>query len=174
MAEHATLAALLDRVSAADLAEVAAPDDPSVDGALLAEAAADAYGMARTADERAAGDKALARVNREIAETNALCDGYLVRYPEAGTTAALGTYALDILEWRLLGGERDSGRWERRRAALAWLRDIADGKIDLLVPADSSSAVTNGDVLFDQPEPVYSDRALRGYFDPSRGGRTPA
>ena len=134
---HATVAGLAERVRLGELAE-AASADPAVDAGVIATAiAGGADDVSDFADEaeRAAAARALEWIERRVGDANTEVDSYLTRYPELTSTEDLAVYAYDLAIYRIFGGNRDSERYQRYQAALAYLRRVATGDIDLQLDA---------------------------------------
>ena len=140
---HATLAGLAKRARLQDLAE-AATADGTVDAALLEAAIGgdleDDQDPDYTDEQRAAGTAAVDRLQRHVDDANTEVDGYLSRYPDLTETDDLSVRAYDIALYRVLGGERDSARYERYRAAIRYLEGVSAGDINLDLDEDETDA----------------------------------
>ena len=162
MLTYATLANLTRRASLNALAEAAAPNDGAVDGALLGLALAGADVSAYDAAAQAAVAEAVARLRHVLTDAAAEVDGYLAaRYPDlTEAPAVLTVYCVDMALYRLLGGERGDTRQRRYQAALNYLVDVAQGKLDL---APTPTAATGGDIQIETGPRVFDEDTLATY-----------
>jgi len=146
---YATIADWLQRVSAQDVAEAAAPDHADVDGQLLVALVDGADTDAYTAEAVTAGQAAIRRLERHLADATANINSYLqsryaplITTPDPRNADLLKRLCLDIASWDLLGGDTDSDRRHKHKSAMMMLRDIAAGVVALAVPADGSDAAS--------------------------------
>lgn len=173
----ATVAGLAERARRRDLAEAASPN-PIVDAGLIAAAIAGtaaAYAAetwpgdaAKQAEATAAAAAALTRLQRDVHDANAEVDGYLGRYAGASAEAlsgAVSVYAYDVAVYRVLGGERDSERYERYRSAMKYLSAVAAGKIQLGLDDAGGGAAAPGPrgASFHADESLMTRDALRAF-----------
>ncbi len=162
----ATAAALAERESVQDMVEAAAREDRTVTATML-QAAIDGDLSAFTPAEQASARKALDRLERAIDDANAEVEGYLTRYPDIETPGALAVYALDIAAWRLLGGGNDTERYQRYRAAVRYLADVAAGRVDLAgAGEDASASAAAAGIGIHEGSKTFTDKSLAGYVDP--------
>ncbi|MBF0182789.1 MAG: DUF1320 family protein [Magnetococcales bacterium] len=148
---YATAEQLLQWFGAAEVAEVAVPDDqPPISAALLRRVLS---GALRTTEEEAAwasAEQALQRLQQALAEAQRLMDSYLAsRYPLplAETTIAASplprmcaTLALALLHDNRL----PKAVAERQQQAMAWLQALSAGKVELVPQLAQSGRVANG------------------------------
>lgn len=156
--------ALAARCGLERLAQAAAPDEPGVDGAVLAKALAGGSLSGESAAVRAAAAAALARIDRELEDASAAIDGWIgarhPRLPEPAP-APLPAYCVDIARWALLGGGEDS---EERRAhddALRWLRLVGEGRIALAPSGGARAGGARAKAL--APEREWTDERLAAH-----------
>ncbi len=148
---YAQVADLLQRESAQNVAEAAAPDNAAVGGDLLT--AMVAGGATGRWDEATIedGKAAIERVQQHLDDATAGINGYiqarypqLVQQPEPRNADLLKRLCLDIAGWDLLGGDADSDRRHKHKSAMTTLRDIASGVVALLTSAASDNDVAAG------------------------------
>lgn len=79
---------------------------------------------------------ALARIEAALADADAEIDSRIRgRYPSPAPSPALTLRACDIAAQDVVGGGEDSPELRRWETAIAWLRDVSRGAIDLDAPA---------------------------------------
>ena len=155
---HATITDLAARLPWSDLAEAAAPDVSAIDGEALR-----AYQADGTVPDGVAGAdlvRAVGRVQRALEDASSEIDGYLVgRYGTLATPVpdVVVTRTLDVAAFRLLGGDRETDRYQVWRAAMGWLEAVAAGRIDLYPPAG-----VEGDVRYTSRASAFDRDTLRG------------
>ncbi len=137
---------------ATELAQLAAVEAGSpVTGELLQLTIDGGDRSAYTAEEQAAADDAVARIEDAIARAGSLIDGYLQpRYTlplEAALVAGsnLRQAAVDIARWLMTPGKASDELRDRYDRHLRWLRDVSDGRVSL-GPADTGVATPSGRV----------------------------
>ena len=161
----ATLADLRARASIRDLAQAASPDHCEVSAELL-EATLDGADRSAewTAEEIAWADAAVNRLSQYLGDADAEIKGWIgARYAGLDTPpAVLTTYSVDIALYRLYRpSDGDDPHMARYKAAIAWLRDVAQGKIDLPAPAPDPDVQAGVSVT--SPQPVFSRDSLAGF-----------
>lgn len=155
---HATIIDLASRLAWSDLAEAAAPDVPAVDGEALRAYQAD--GTVSAGVEEGDLERAAGRIERALEDASSEVDGYLAgRYGTLATPVpdVVVTRTLDVAAFRLLGGDRETDRYQVWRAAVSWLMAVADGKVDLYPPTEAE-----GDVRYTSRPSEFSRESLRG------------
>ncbi len=140
---YATAIQLLARFDAEEIAQRTAREVPRlVTAAMLITAAAAGSMAGYTADEIAATNAALAIVNRSLGDANATIDSYVsARYtlPLAPVPAQLERLACDLARFYLFDDQATEQVTQRHDKAVAFLRDVANGKAAL--GADSATGV---------------------------------
>lgn len=124
---YATVTDLQDRLGEPRLVQLTDLDDPPL-------------GLVNTA----VAQKALDDADAEI-------DGYLVgRYalPLATVPPILRVHACTLAEYRLLGRQADEAARKAYEGVLRYLQAVAEGKVQLLPPADAAPPVGAGSVQF--------------------------
>ena len=134
---HATLSGVVERARLKELAEKGSPN-VRVNAQLLGATLDGSDRSAYTAQERTDADAAVDHLQRRVDDANVEVDSYLARYPQLTTTDDLAVYAYDIALYRILGGQRESERYERYRAALRYLQAVAAGDINLDLDDDET------------------------------------
>lgn len=158
---YATIEDLTRRASVDDLAERTSPENSAVTGALLGEKIDGGTLSRESAATRGAVELAVARLNQLLDDASAEIDGYISRLLplDDPPPPAIKLRCLDIALYRLFGGE--GGREKIHTGAVAWLRQIGDGKIALV---ESDGADANGnDVLIDAGKRVFDQKTLDGF-----------
>lgn len=165
MSRYATLADLLARADPDEIAQ-AASNDSAVTGALLAKLIGGVQLTSEPAAVRNAVSAARARAQAALDDADGTIDGYLRhRYPAAPADAAdtLRAAAVDVALWRLYGGQvqgdEKSDVYARYQAAVAWLNDVAAGRIDL-APAGGASP---GGARASAPTPLFTRKRLQAF-----------
>ena len=105
-------------------------------------------------------ERAVGRIQRALEDASSEVDGYLVgRYGTLATPVpdVVVTRVLDVATFRLLGGARETDRYQVWRAAMGWLEGVAAGKIDLYPPAE-----VEGDVRYTSRPSAFDRDTLRG------------
>ncbi len=168
MPRYATIADLNQRVPWSELAEVAAQDEPAVDGELLKKAAGGATLSTESAAVRTAVQAAIARLENALDDASNVIDGYIVgRYGTLSPAPdVLNTRCVDIAVFRLLGGGEETKRYQANKNAMAWLMSVAEGKVDLV--SDDQADAVGGEVRISAGERTFSDNSLdeftHGYY----------
>lgn len=160
---YATLQDLAARESLRDLAQAAAPDYP-VDAEMLEATIKGGARSKWTTADRVAADAASGRLRQALADADAEIDGWIgARYPSlANPPSALQAYAVDIAVYRLFRpGNPEDSRLIRYKAAVTYLRDVSQGKIDLSPPAKDPD--TAAGVMTSSPSRVFTTDSLRNY-----------
>lgn len=163
---YATLADLASRYSLRDLAQAAAPDAADVDEALLKATLAGGARTTYTAAQRADADAAMARLQQALDDAHAEVNGWIAgRYPDLSMSpAALLPYTLDIAVYRLFRpADSEDPHMVRYKSAIAWLKEVARGMIDL--PSPTPDPDTSAGVTVTAPDQVFDADSLRGYSD---------
>ena len=162
MPPYATVADLLKRQSAQNLAEAASRDNILVDGDLLTRAvAADNIdtALADESDEaRTAVKAAIAAIEADIQDAGDLIDGYIGASAgiEADTKRA---YTIDIALWRILGGTEESARYLAYKQVVDWLIRIAKGETAAPAGPDNPAAAAAG-ARFQGDAPLFTRASL--------------
>lgn len=134
---YATPLNLLDRFGDTEMAQLAAPENNLVTGALLRLTIAAGDRSAYTPDEQAAADQALARLTTAIADAGHQIDSYLApRYPLPLETAMieasnLGQVCADIARYNLMDEQATDEVERRYDRRITWLRDVSQGRASL-------------------------------------------
>lgn len=141
---------LLTRFGAEELAQVADRATPRLVSAELLEAAAGAADMTgwSEADVEAVG-KAMATILQAIADADSAIDGYVAgRYgaPMPTPPAVVKRLAGDIARYYLHDDHATEAIQKRYDAAIALLRDVAAGKVNLGPEAASATPAGGGTV----------------------------
>lgn len=113
---------------------------------LLREGIADEYSSERTADERAACDRAMARLSAMLDQTSRYMDGYLranVRLPLLQADidqTPLKTCCLALTRCSLQDDPDNATDLQEKRCKswYDWLRDVSTGRVRLLPPPVAS------------------------------------
>lgn len=155
---YAAILDLLQRISAQDAAEAAAPDNVAVSGDLLTAIAAGGDISRWDADTVTDGNAAIQRVEQHLADATAAINGYLqTRYPQLiaapdpRNADLLKRLCLDIAAWDLLGGDTDSDRRHKHKSAMKMLHDIAGGVVALALPTRDDHAASGATYSGDDP-----------------------
>lgn len=161
---YAAIDDLIERVSINDLAERASPENSAVTGVLLRKKL---DGQALSGESQAVRDAltlAVNRLNQALDDASAEIDGFIGRLLPLPNPPppVIKLRCIDIALYRLFGGG-DAGDLERiYREAIAWLRDVADGKIAF---TDDDGADQDGnDVIVDAPERVFGQKKLKEFL----------
>lgn len=142
------------------LAEAVAPDDPEITGAniklVLTDIDADPL-----APIRAPARRALEVFTGAVNRANAEAQGYIepryggMRWVQWNAQQSVKTYVSDIARYHIYGGDADSKEYRGYKVALAFLKDVAAGKIDIDLDSNSRqdhsrvAVVTGGTREFD-------------------------
>ena len=133
---YATAADLLRYFGAAELAARGAPDEPAVTAALMELTITAGDRSAYSAEDIAAADEALAKLDQVLADAAGQMDAYLVeRYsvPVTGADAALRRPNADLARCALYSAGIPEDLRKRCDAVIAWLGDIARGRASLAI-----------------------------------------
>lgn len=153
-------------VGAEELAQVSSPDtDRVVPAALLVATIASDDRAAWSAEEQAAADEALSRINEAVARAEGKINDALAHHHAVPLTTPdhavrqCRTYATYIARFELeddaVGEEVKSPVWTRYQEALRWLAKLAKGEITYTGPE-------NQDIALDGPGRVFSRKSTRG------------
>lgn len=168
---YVTPAQLAERPGALELAQVASTaHEAIVDAELMDATLRDADRSAWPADEIAAADEALVRVNEAIMQADALIDGYLAkrRYPLPLTPVpgVVTEWSRQIARYYLhkdaITDERTGPIARDYRDALRMLQLVADGKFSLGGNDPQTPAVERDVRYFGQPR-KFTDDSLGDY-----------
>lgn len=160
---HATVSGLVERTRLLDLAEIAYEADATVDVDILQAAIdGDLNDDDHTEEQQADAQAAVDRLQRHVDDANTEVDGYLTRYPDLTTTDDLSVRAYDIATYRVLGGDRNSERYERYRAAIRYLEGVARGDINLDLDDDETDGETAGRARFTSSKAQFKRENLAG------------
>lgn len=164
---YATPQALLDRYSAAELAQLS---DRSagrlVTADLLAATVAGDDRSAWSADENAAADDALALINQVLADANAAIDGYLGRYslPLAVVPRSLTRAACEIARFYLYDDAPTEHVTELYQSTVKWLGEIARGNIDLGLSANGEKPAQDDAAQMESTAPIWGRDKSGGFI----------
>lgn len=165
---YVTAAELIERFSAEELAQRAAPEGVRVVGALFALTVSGGDRDEYSESEIAAADAALVRVQEVIADGQALIDGYVgarLTLPLATTPRLLKQLAGDVFRYLIYDDQLEAdGIVERRyKNAIKLLTEIRDGRLDLgaAVEDEAGSAADSAEVR--APARIFSRDTLAGY-----------
>lgn len=166
MSGYATLADLIVRADPDEVAEAAA-NDKAVTGELLRKLIDGGALSSVDATTRNLVMAARARVQANLDDADDIVNGYLRhRYatvPEAARET-LKPYAVDIALWRLyeghVQGDEKSPVYTNYQGAIAFLDDVAQGKINL-APASGDGAGTGARAS--APTPLFTRKGLAAY-----------
>jgi phage gp36-like protein len=134
---------------AAELSQLAAPEDNRVTGDLLRLTIESGDRSAHTAEEIAAADAALLRLEGVLDRASKRIDSYLApKYPlplssELIAGSELGQACMDISRFLLMEDAATDTVKDRYDRAVAWLRDLSNGKASL-GPVDTAVATPTG------------------------------
>lgn len=148
---YATAIDMLNRFGATELAQLGAPDDSRVTAELLELTVEDSDRSAYPADEQAAADEAVSRIEGELQNASRMMDTYIApryRLPLASELVSGGNLVqvcTDIARFELhrTPPKDVETRYERR---LTWLRDVGNGRASL-GEADTGTATPGGRVV---------------------------
>lgn len=102
-------------------------------------------------------------VSAAVARTDAEIDGYLRgRYDlplPAAAAAQVNGIACDVTRYRLFGARATEEVRARYKDAAAWLRDVAAGRVRLLIPTETSQAAAKSYAVA-APAEVFSAATL--------------
>lgn len=135
---YATVAEVKSRINADLLEQLAGNDPEAVDDAAVANA---------------------------IQDASDVIAGYLdrVTVSERPSAAVLRPHCIDITIYRLLGnipGAELEAVTDRRNGAIRFLERLAEGRFP---GAGTQDSATGGEVLFDGPERVFTQEAMKDY-----------
>ncbi len=167
---YATAENLLEWYGARELAQVATPDDltmtpPELMRLTIEGGNRDAF----SADEKAAADAALARIDATMDEASLLIDSYLARRYSlpiaiAGVAASPLPRACGAMARRLL---YDDGApqevVQRYELTLGWLRDLANNQASLGANQETQSNVGAGMADFETKTRIFDAGSLKGF-----------
>lgn len=170
--QYITAVQLAERPGARELAQVATAEHVRVVPSALMEATlrgGDRSGW--SADEVAAADDALQRIEDAVRQAESLIDGYLARrgyaLPLDPVPELVTGWARDIARYLLhkdRGGKEDSDPIVRAyRDALKFLELTATGKFSLGAVDPITSNPNNLDVRFETADNVFSRDQLRSF-----------
>lgn len=106
-------------------------------------------------------------VDRALTDAAALINGYLAKVyslPLASTPAVLTRVAADVARYLLHGKAAETGGPVARAydQAVAWLRDVARGTVQLEVGGTPAAATGGGQVRTTGPDRTFTRDSLRG------------
>lgn len=159
---YAAIDDLIERVSIDDLAERASTEHNAVTGALLRKKL---DGQALSGESQATRDAitlAVDRLNQALDDASAEIDGFIGRLLPLPDPAppVIKLRCVDIALYRLFGG--DGEREKIYDGAVAWLRDVAAGKIAFT--DDDGGDQDGNDVIVDAPERVFDQKKLNEFL----------
>lgn len=161
--DYLTLLQLAESPGALELAQVARPSHLVVPSAELMQVALEGGDTtAFDADEVAAAEAAIARLEQLITDASQLMDGYLgrrYRLPLASTPGILVTWARAIVRYKLhkdrITDERTDPIARDYRDALKFLAQVADGDFSLGSVDPEQTASESGAVQFSTGAKVF-------------------
>ncbi len=136
---YSTELQLIDQFGDAEIAAITDEGD-LVTGPMLRTSITGGSMGGYTSEEQAATAVCVAKIVTEQDMAAGVIDGYLaVKYvtPITDPPPVLTAYALDIVRYRLYDDAAPEQVKERYANAIAWLRDIAQGKADIGVPTET-------------------------------------
>ncbi|MBF0180717.1 MAG: DUF1320 domain-containing protein [Magnetococcales bacterium] len=167
MSGYATAADLLLWYGARELAQCAVPDDlPAIGADLMRLTIAEGDRTPFTPEEIAAADAGLAAIQAALTDAARLIDSYLATRhtlplaadlaESSGLSRVCGALARRFLHHDQTPEEVARGYDQ----ALAWLRDVGQGRAELRPPAVATGA---GLAAFDASARVFDQETLRGF-----------
>ena len=155
---------LAARESWSDLAQIAAPDAPDVDGVLLELALTPGSDLsAYSADSQAAAAAAIGRLKRALDDAMAIIDAYIGKrhaLPLTGPVPAiLATSNLDLALYRLFGGDE---RYRAAQSTMHWLGGVSSGDLDIPGASRAEDSGSAEGAMATAPAPRFSRAALSG------------
>lgn len=165
---YATAADLLERYETELVAQRAAPDGVRVSGELLRLTVDGGDRSGFTADQVAAADAGLARINECLADADGVIDSYLSkRYPLPliSVPRVIRRLACDLARFYLWGDAASIEGVEEReyKAAIKMLAAIRDGEQQLGVQPEPSAPTSSVVAELIQPEErLFTRRSMRG------------
>ena len=149
--QYATPAQLIDRFDAQELAQVSVPKEHvSIDAALLKLTVTAGDRSSYTADEIAAADAALVKINRALSDASGVIDSRLeTRYqlPLSSVSLILEQYCCDIARYNLYDDHATDHITKRYDDAVQFLNDVSEGKKNLGIDENNNSATPEDDVV---------------------------
>ena len=108
------------------------------------------------------------RLERALIDASAEIDGYLrrqVSLPLGDPPHVLNVYCRDLALWRLYRNLGHDGERLKalREGAIAWLKDVASGKVGLGDDTDAPRETSGGVAMTDGPERRLTRSSLRGW-----------
>lgn len=167
---YTTHAQLLDFAGALELAQVASDEERRpVDAALLAALLLGGDAGNWPADEVAAGQAAVLRIDAAVQDADALIDGYLAKrgyaLPLNPVHRLVGSWSRAIARYLLhknrLGGDGKDPIERAYRDALRLLGEVAAGRFAL--GAQDAVAVNQTEARFDSSPLTFSRAQLKGF-----------
>lgn len=148
---YVTALKMLELFGDLEVAELAAPESPGVDGVLLRLTIEDGDRSAYTLEDQGAADQAEARLDGVIVEAGREIDSYISpRYSLPLDQATINGSALprkcaDITRYFLMDNRSTEEVETRYKDAIKWLRDISMNKASLGV--EDATAAQPGSVV---------------------------
>lgn len=166
---YATATELLERFDAEEIAQRADRNIPRLLTAEILTAAATGGDLsAYTADEQAAAAKALALINRALADAGSEIDSYVsTRYsvPLTPVPSFINRTACDLARYYLYDDQVTETIQKRRDGAIGVLRDISTGKSSLGDPATAPAASPqSGAVHLESDDSVWRRDRSEGFI----------
>jgi phage gp36-like protein len=165
---YATPSQLIKRFNAQELAQIAVPDEHvSIDAPLLVLTIDEGDRSAYTADEIAAADAALVRINQALTDASGDVDAHLeasYQLPLSSVPLKLEQVCCDIARYNLYDDHATDHISKRYDDAIKYLRDVAKGIIRLGIDENNASPTEDDNVVeFDEGSNVF-DRDKSGSF----------
>lgn len=164
---YATVADMLERFTATELAQLADdPDTALVTSALLKASVAGGDLSAWTPEEQAAATSAIAVIDARLQDASDLIDGYLQsRYPLPLATVpkVLEHYACDIARQLLYRGNAPDHVDQRQAAVIKALEKINSGAVSLGLAVDNTPAPQTGGPASSSPGRIFTADSLKDY-----------
>jgi len=165
---YATVAELLNRFDAEEIAQRADRSIPRLVSADLLRAAAGAEDLsAYTAAEQSAASTALAVVTQALADADSTIDGYLSSrqaVPLASPPVVIKRLACDMARYYIYDDQVTEVIQKRYDAALAFFREVAAGRVSLGVDLGAAAQPSGGSVEMVTDATAFGRKASQGFI----------
>lgn len=165
---YATVLDMIDRCSAEELAQVADRDIPRVvTPALLTAVAAGTSLAGYTADQIAAGNKAIAVINVGLNDATDTIHSYLAsRYgmPLASVPEIVKRTVCDLARYYLFKDQVTERMTSAYNSAIKWLGMAADGKVTIGIAPVGEQPVTSDGAEIHSAETVFNRDRSKGFI----------